>query len=298
MPTAASETWKVDRRSISVSHLDKLLWPEDGYTKRDMLHYYRDIAPIMLPYLKDRPVTLRVFPKGIDGVSHYRRDLPAHAPRWLHQVDYQPETSERVTELPVIDDAAGLIWLANLGSIEFHTWSVRVPHLTAPDQVIFDLDPGDQATFAQVRQAALLLRQALKEANLLRYPKTSGGQGLQVYVPLIPQYSFDRVHTWTKTLAEQLASSHPDLFALPQGGTHRGSRVTIDYAQNSLAHNTAAPYTLRARPGAPVSTPVTWEELEAGGVEPEDFTLAVIAERVQQQRDPFQPVLGLGQHLP
>ena len=298
MPTKASETWKVDGRSISVSNLDKVLWPGDGFTKRDMLHYYRDIAPIMLPYLKERPVTLRVFPRGIKGFSHYRRDLPAHAPRWLRRIDYRPETSEGVTQLPVIEDAAALIWLANLGSIEFHTWSVRIPHLTTPDQVIFDLDPGDQATFAQARQAALLLRQALQAAGMQGHLKTSGGQGLHIYVPLIPEYSFDTVHAWTKTLAEQLATSNPDLFALPHGGTHRGGRVTLDYAQNSLARNTAAPYTLRARPGAPVSTPVTWEVLEADEIEPEDFTLSVIVERVKQQGDPFQPTIGQGQHLP
>ena len=298
MPTAVSETWKVDGRSISVSNLDKVLWPDEGYTKRDMLHYYQDMAPIMLPYLKDRPVTLRVFPKGIESFSHYRRDLPAHAPRWLHRIDYQLETSERVTQLPVIEDAAGLIWLANLGSIEFHTWSVRIPHLTTPDQVIFDLDPGDQAAFEQVRQAVLLLRQNLQTAGIQGYLKTSGGHGLHVYVPLLPEYSFDTVHAWTKTLAEQLTSAHPDLFALPQGGTHRGGRVTLDYAQNSLARNTAVPYTLRARPGAPVSTPLTWEEVEAGEFEPRNFTLPIIAERVQQKGDPFRPVLGPGQRLP
>jgi bifunctional non-homologous end joining protein LigD len=288
----------LDGRSVSVSNLDKVLWPNEGYTKRDMLNYYRNIAPIRLPYLKDRPVTLRVFPRGIEGVSHYRRDLPAHAPRWFRRIDYQPETSARVTQLPVVDDAAGLIWLANQGSIEFHTWSVRIPHLDAPDQVIFDLDPGDKTTFAQVRQAALLLRQALQAVGLQGYLKTSGGHGLHVYVPLIPEYSFDAVHTWTKSLAEQLSHVHPDLFALPQGGTHRGDRVTLDYAQNSLARNTAAPYTLRARPGAPVSTPLSWEELEAGGVEPGDFTLPLIAARVQQQGDPFRRVLGPGQRLP
>lgn len=294
---AASETWTLDGRSITVSNLDKVLWSEEGYTKRDMLEYYRNIAPVMLPYLKDRPVTLRVFPKGITGFSHYRRDLPDHAPDWFRSAAYQAEGAEKVTQLPVVEDTAGLIWLANLGSIEFHAWGARVTDLSVPDQLIFDLDPGDKATSAQVRQAALLLRQTLEEAGLQGYLKTSGGKGLHVYVPLIPEYTFDTVHGWTKLLAERLSSAHPDLFALPKGGTHRGERVTLDYAQNSISRNTAAPYTLRAKPGAPVSTPLTWEELEAGNFEPGDFTITTIAERVQQG-DPFEGVLGQGQRLP
>jgi bifunctional non-homologous end joining protein LigD len=202
------------------------------------------------------------------------------------------------TQLPLIDDAAGLIWLANQGSIEFHTWGARVPKLTVPDQVIFDLDPGDKATFAQVRQAALLLRQALEAVGLQGYPKTSGGLGLHVYLPLVPECTFETVHACTKVLAEQLTSAHLKLFTLPHGGTHRGRRGTLDYVQNSVARNTAAPYTLRARPGAPVSTPLTWEELEAGDLEPSDFTLRTIPQRVQQTGDLFKPVLGQGQRLP
>jgi bifunctional non-homologous end joining protein LigD len=296
--TASGETWSVGGRSVAVSHLDKVLWTEEGFTKRDMLEYYRAIAPTMLPYLKDRPVSLRVFPKGVGGFAHYRRDMPANAPKWLRSADYQAEGSETATQLPLIDDVAGLIWLANQGSIEFHTWSAQVPKLTVPDLVIFDLDPGDKAAFASVREAALLLRRALEATGLQGYPKTSGGRGLHVNLPLVPDYAFDVVHAWAKALAEQLTSAHPKLFALPHGGTHRGRGVTLDYVQNSVARNTAAPYTLRARPGAPVSTPLTWEDLEAGDLEPGDFSLRTVPERVQQTGDPFKPLLGQGQRLP
>ncbi len=298
MATASSETWSLDGRSVLVSHLDKVLWPKEGFTKRDVLEYYRAIAPTMLPYLQDRPVTLRVFPKGIGGFAHYRRDLPASAPKWIRSADYQAAGSETTTHLPLIDDAAGLIWLANQGSVEFHTWGARVPRLTVPDQVIFDLDPGDKATFAQVREAALLLRQALADVGLQGYPKTSGGQGMHIYMPLVPEYTFDAVHAWAKALAEQLTGAHPKLFDVPHGGTHRGRRVTLDYVQNSAARNTAAPYTLRARPAAPVSTPLTWEELEAGVLEPANFTLRTIPQRVQEIGDPFKSVFGQDQRLP
>jgi bifunctional non-homologous end joining protein LigD len=296
--TTATETWSLKGHSVRVSHLDKVLWPEEGITKEDVLNYYRSIAPLMLPYLKDRPVTLRVFPKGIQGFSHYRRDLPAKAPGWLRSVDYWAEGSATATQLPLIDDAAGLLWLANQGGLEFHIWSARSPNLNTPDLVIFDLDPGDKATFSMVREAACLLRETLEAVGLQGYLKTSGGRGLHVFLPLIPEYTFEAVHTWTKALAEKLASTQPDLFALPQSGTHRGQRVTLDYAQNSLARNTAAPFTLRGRPGAPISTPLTWEELEAGDVEPADLTLRTVPARVRQTEDPFRPVLGKGQRLP
>jgi len=280
-----------------VSHLDKPFWPEDGLTKGDMLRYYQSISPVMLPYLKNRPVTLRIFPDGIRGFSYYRRDLPDNAPAWLRSVSYRPETSEQVIQLPLVDDAAGLVWLANQGSIEFHLWGSRVPDLAQPDMAIFDLDPGDEAGFVDVLQAALRLRDALDRVGLQGYPKTSGGRGLHVYVPLTSGYTFDGVRAWVKALAEQLAAVYPDLIAVARGATHRGRQVTIDHAQNSIGRNTAAPYTLRALPGAPVSMPLTWNEVKDGRLHPADLTLSVVPERVHQMSDLFAPVLQGGQHL-
>lgn len=296
--TPPNGKWQLAGRTVSVSHLDKPFWPEDGLTKGDMLYYYRSIAPTMLPYFQDRPVTLRVFPDGIHGFSYYRRDLPQNAPTWLRSVDYHPETSERVIQLPLIDDMAGLIWLANQGSVEFHLWASRLPDLAQPDMAVFDLDLGDEATFAAVLRAALRLREALERLGLRGYPKTSGGRGLHVYVPLAPSCTFDAVRAWVKALAEQLAATYPDLIALAHGATHRGPQVTVDYAQNSIGRNTAAPYTLRARAGAPVSTPLTWDEVENGQVRPSDLTLQVVPDRVEQVGDLFLPVLEGGQHLP
>jgi len=291
---ALSETWQMSGRSVPVSNLDKPFWPEDGLTKGDMLRYYQAVAPTMLPYFKDRPVTLRVFPDGIHGFSYYRRDLPENAPEWLRSVDYHPKTSEDVIQLLLIDDAAGLVWLANQGSIEFHLWASRASDLAQPDRVIFDLDPGDEATFALVLQSALHLREALARLGLQGYAKTSGCRGLHVYLPLAPGHTFDAVRAKVKTLAKQLAAAHPDLIAVAHGTTHRGRQVTIDHAQNSIGRNTAAPYILRAHPGAPVSTPLTWDEVEAGQVRPSDLTLRVVPQRLQQVGDLFAPVLQGG----
>jgi bifunctional non-homologous end joining protein LigD len=252
----------------------------------------------MLHHLKDRPVTLRIFPEGIHGFSYYRRDLPETAPAWLRSADYQPETVGHVIQLPLIDDAAGLLWLANQGSIEMHTWASRTPDLSQPDQVVFDLDPGDEASFADVLRAALRLCEALERFGLQSYPKTSGGRGLHVYLPLAAGHTFDAVRVWVKAQAEQLAAAYPQFIAVAHGGTHRGRQVTVDHAQNSIGRNTAAPYTLRARPGGPVSTPLAWDEVHDGRVQPSEFTLGAIPERLKKVGDLFAPVLQGGQELP
>jgi bifunctional non-homologous end joining protein LigD len=290
--------WQIDGRSVSVSNPNKTFWPEDGLTKGDMLRYYREVAPIMLPYLEDRPVTLRVFPDGIQGFSYYRRELPENAPTWLRSVDYKPETSEEVIQLPLIDDTAGLVWLANQGSVEFHPWASRLPNLAEPDQAIFDLDPGGKASFANVLLSALRLREALERLGLQGYAKTSGGRGLHVYLPLAAGHTFDAVRVWVKDQAEQMAAAYPQLIAVAHGGTHRGRQVTVDHAPNSIGRNTAAPYTLRARPGGPVSTPLTWDEVDDGRVQPSEFTLGTIPERLKKVGDLFAPVLQGTQELP
>jgi bifunctional non-homologous end joining protein LigD len=289
--------WQIEGRSVSVSNLDKVLWPEDGFTKEDMLRYYEAIAPTMLPYLKDRPVTLRGFPDGIHGFSYYHRHLPDSAPAWLRSVDYHPETSDDIVLLPLIDDAAGLVWLANQDSIELHLWGSRASNLSQPDWAIFDLDPGDEAGFADFLQAALRLWDALGRLDLRGSAKTSGGRGLHVYLPLSPGHTFDAVRAWVKALAAQLAAAYPELIAVAHGATHRGRLVTIDHAQNSIGRNTAAPYTLRAQPGAPISTPLSWDEVEDGRLHPSDLTLRVVPERVQQVGDLFATVLQGYQHL-
>ncbi|HFQ93759.1 MAG TPA: hypothetical protein ENK32_07100, partial [Anaerolineae bacterium] len=157
--TKNEETWQVDGRSLTVSHLQKIFWPEDGLNKGEMLAYYRQMAPLMLPYFRDRPVTARVFPNGIHGFSYYRRDLPENAPGWLRYADYEPVTTGKAIQVPLIDDTAGLLWLANQGGIEFHLWASHLPRLAEPDMAIFDLDVGAKADFGDVLQAALRLRE-------------------------------------------------------------------------------------------------------------------------------------------
>jgi bifunctional non-homologous end joining protein LigD len=295
---ASSEMWHLGSQVIQVTHLEKRYWQQVEFTKGDMLHYYQQIAFVALPYFKDCPVTLRVFPQGVDGVSYYLRDCPDTAPDWLRRVKYHPKTATHLIPLPLIDNAAGLIWFANQGDIEFHLWSSHVPDLTEPDQAIFDLDPGETASFRDVREAALRLHDKLELAGVRGYPKTSGGRGLHIYVPLAAGYTFERVRTWVKAVGQQLATTYPDLLAIAHGSTHQGGRVTIDVAQNSIGRNTAAPYTLRASiPHPTVSTPFTWEELHVGDFHPADLTPQVVLERVGRLGDLFTPVLHTDQHI-
>jgi bifunctional non-homologous end joining protein LigD len=295
---ASSETWQLEDQAVQVSHLEKVYWPQTGLTKGELLDYYRQIAPVVLPHLKDRPVTLRVYPQGIEGASYYLRDCPANAPDWLRRVQYQPKTVSHPVPLPLIDTVAGLLWFANQGAIEFHLWGSHLPDLTQPDLAIFDLDAGSRASFDAVRDAALRLHDALTQAGARGYPKTSGGHGLHVFMPLEAGHTFGCLRAWVKAVGQQLASSYPDLIALAHGRTHRGGRVTVDYAQNSMGRNTAAPYTLRAHPAHPtVSTPLAWEELHNGPILPADLTPQAVLERVERLGDLFAPVLQGDQRI-
>ncbi len=291
-------TWQVDGQTLELTTLDRVLWPDDGVTKGDLLAYYRAIAPVMLPNLRDRPVTLRVYPGGIDGNSHDRREIQESAPEWIRRVPYETATNRHTIELPVIEDAAALLWFVNTGAIEIHLWPTRAPELDQPDLVVFDLDPGDEADFPRVLEAASILRATLDDLGLTGYAKTSGGRGLHVFLPLAPGPDFATVRTWVKTLAEHLAAAHPTLIGTGGGSTHAGELVTVDHAQNSIGRNTAAPYTVRARPGAPVSTPVTWDEVTSGDLRPEQWTIETVPERVDAVGDLFAGALDRVQTLP
>jgi bifunctional non-homologous end joining protein LigD len=294
----AAETWHLDNQTVQVTHLDKVYWPQTGFTKGEVLDYYRQIASVLLPYLKDRPVTLRMYPQGVEGTSYYLRDCPADAPEWLRQVPYQPKTVNHPVPLPLIDTAAGLLWFANQGAIEVHLWGSCTPDLAQPDLAIFDLDAGSTASFDALREAALRLHEELKQAGVRGYPKTSGGGGLHIFVPLAPGYTFEHVRRWVKAMGQQLASKYPDLIAVARGATHQGGHVTVDYAQNSLGRNTATPYTLRAHLDHPtVSTPLSWEELDAGKITPASLTPQVVLDRISRMGDLFAPVLQADQRI-
>lgn len=301
----ASEVWQVEGHALEMTHLDKLFWPEAGFTKRDMLDYYHRIALVALPHFRDRPVTLRVFPEGATGASYYQRERPSYAPAWLTGAAYHPRTrasgqaEPRAITTPLVNGAASMLWLANSGCVEFHLWSARVARLDQPDQAIFDLDPGENVPFATVREAALRLRDHLEQAGMVCYPKTSGGRGLHVYAPLEPVQPYADVRGWVKATAQRLADARPTLVAVARGATHRGDCVTIDYAQNSIGRNTAAPYTIRAGAAQPqVSMPLSWEEVSDDDIRLADMTPQLALDRARRLGDLFAPALLANQRLP
>ena len=298
MPEHDSATWSVGERDVRVSNLGKLVWPGDGLTKGDLLDYLRAIAPTMLPHLAGRPLTLRVYPDDINGRSFYQRDLPDDAPAWLSRAAYTPAETGRTIHVPLADEAADLVWLANRGCLELHAWSSREPDLTEPDQAVFDLDPGDETPFEQVLAVGLRLRDVLSGLGLRACAKTSGRSGLHVHVPLAPGHRFEAVRAWVKGVALELAAAAPDEVTEARGATHRGRLVAVDYAQNSIARSMAAAYGVRAVAGAPVSAPLAWDEVAAGRVRPADFTLRTMPERVQAVGDLFAPMLRRDQRLP
>jgi len=298
MPKQKPETWELNGREIEITSLDRRYWPDDDLTKGDMLDYYRQIAPVMLPFLHERPLTLRVFPRGTGGPGYWRRELADSTPDWLRSVTYQPESRSDKIEVPLIDDEAGLIWHADHAAIEFHQWLSLAGDLERPDWAVFDLDPGEEVDFEQVLGAALHVRDELVPSKLTGFAKTSGGAGLHVFVPLEPSEPFETVREWLHGVAKRLAEQHPDLIATASGGTHAGTKVTIDHAQNSIGRNTAAPYSLRARADAPVSTPVSWDEVKRGKIRPDQFTLKTVPKRVKKLGDLWADALKLHQTLP
>jgi bifunctional non-homologous end joining protein LigD len=239
-----------------------------------------------------------MFPRGLGGPSYYRRDRPDDAPVWLEGADYRLRSSAGTPTLLVVDEPADLLWLVNRGAIELHFWTARLPEIERPDQLVFDLDPGDAAGFDDVLEAARIAGRELDALNLKSVPKTSGGAGLHLFVPIKPEQNYETVRDWSKAFADRLCARHPALISSASGATHRGERVTIDYAQNSVGKNIAAGYTVRARPGAPVSTPLRWDEVDRGELAPRDFTLRTIRERIARLGDLFEDALSASQTLP
>ena len=283
---------------VVVTNPGKLLWPEDGITKADLVAYYRAVAPVVLPHLDGRPLVMRPFPDGIAGKSFYRQTLPRSAPPWLPRHRYTAKADRRVNEMPVAGDEAALVWLANQAAIELHPWLSRIDRPELPDMVVFDLDIVHVSAFASVLEVALLLREELTRRGLRAYPKTYGGDGLHIYVPITRGPAHDATRAWSHANAAGLEAAHPALVATDSTISGREHRVLVDYAQNSLGRTTVAPYSARPRPGATVSTPLTWREVEDGRVRPGDFTVRTVPQRLKALGDLFAPVLAGGQSLP
>lgn len=278
----------LDGHDISLSSLDKVYFPNASITKGDLIDYYRRMAERMLPYMRHRPVTMHRFPDGIGGYGFYMKEAPDYFPEWIERVSIQVE-EEGGKEQPqiVCNNAATLIYLANQGTITPHIWLSCTGHLDRPDKLIFDLDPAGRS-FDLVREGARDLRPLLAEVGLVPFVMTTGGKGLHVVVPLEPEADFDVVRLFARALAELLVRREPQKYTLEMRKSNRKGRLFLDYLRNSFAQNSVTPYAVRAKPGAPVATPLEWEELGDGNLDSQRYNMKNIFRRLGQKSDAWQ----------
>ncbi len=284
------ERWILGRRRVDVTRLRKIYWPESGFTKGDLLRYYRAVAPVLLPYMEDRPFIMRAWPDGIEGGSFYRWRVPAYAPTWLERFRYRVHGTGRVAEMLVVDDPAELVWVANQGVIEMHPWTSTIRRPARPTWMVFDLDPAPGLPFAEILRVARRIGDALEAAGLPGVPKTTGSRGVHIFVPIEQRYTFETVRGWLKEFLRRVAAAHPGELTLDKHLAGRAGKVLVDYAQNAEAKSIVAPYSVRAKPGAPVSTPLTWREISSGRVRPEEFTIETVLARLERRGDLFAAV--------
>lgn len=281
----ADQLVKVDDRTLKLTNLHKVLYPESGFTKGQVIDYYARIAPVLLPHLRGRPATLRRYPNGVDGQSFFEKNVARHAPEWVRTERLATPGSSvgnEYLDFVLIEDLPTLVWVANLAALELHVPQWRVG--AEPDLLVFDLDPGPPATVVECCQVALWLREELAEGGYEAWPKTSGSKGMQLSVPVEPG-EMD-TGTYARELAERLARAYPKQVVATMAKAQRGGRVFIDWSQNRPAKTTIAPYSLRARSSPTVSTPVSWQEVEqCEHVDELTFTADEVRARVDELGD-------------
>lgn len=281
-------------REMSFSNLDKVLWPADGYTKGDIIRYYAEIAPFLLPHLHDRPLVFTRYPDGIEGKFFYQKNAPEYLPEWIPTYPWHSQDNTQ-NDLILAEETATLAWLANQAYLEIHPWLSRKDSILNPDFIVFDLDPYDDSHFHQVVEVALVIKQQLDDMGLRSYVKTSGATGLHIFLPIINKYTYTQVRAWALKVAGIVCSTMPDRATTERSLKERGKRIYIDCMQNAAGKTLCAPYCVRARNGAPVSTPLKWEELK--DVFPSQFNIRSIFDRLKKTGDLFHPVLNDQQDL-
>jgi bifunctional non-homologous end joining protein LigD len=280
----------VDRKDVRLTNLRKIFWPEPGLTKGDLLQYYADIADALLPHLRDRAMVMKRYPHGAHGEFFFMKRAPSPRPPWI-QICSIDHGSSNVIDFPMIQDRASLLWVINLGCIDLNQWYARCDDVDRPDYLHFDLDPGG-ASFDRVRESALVVREALETLKMPAFVKTTGSKGMHVYVPIVRGPEQKAAWTFAKALAQELAARNPALLTAEYRVAKRPrGRVLVDYNQNAWGRTLASIYSVRPRPDATVSTPVTWKEVERG-VRIEDFSMLNVPARVRKIGDLWKPLLA------
>ena len=291
-PREETQTRVIGGHELRFTNLSKIFWPKEAYTKRDMINYYYQVAPYMLPYMTNRPQTLNRHPHGINGESFYQKDVKGKAPGWIETFPYFSHREQKEKEFLLCTNEASLLYIASLGCIEMNPWSSTIKNPDNPDWCIIDLDP-DENSFNQVIQAARVTKDVLDAIGIPSYCKTSGSSGLHIYIPLGAKYSYHDSKEFGRRIAKIVHAELPQFTSIERKTAHRGGNMYIDFLQNRPQATVAAPYSLRPKPGATVSAPLYWEEVKRG-LKLSDFSLRNMPARLQKEGDIFKGVLGKG----
>jgi bifunctional non-homologous end joining protein LigD len=293
---------EVGGRQLKLSNIDKVLYPEAGFTKGQVIDYYTRIAPALLPHLHQRALTLKRYPNGVDGQFFYEKNCPKHRPPWVETLSVWSARNKADVNYCLIDELAGIVWVANLASLELHTSLSHARDVQRPSMLVFDLDPGSPATVVECGRVAFWLREVLDDLGLQAFPKTSGSKGLQIYVPLNTPVTYAETKPFAHAMAKLLEQRHPGEVLSVMTKDLRTGKVFIDWSQNDDSKTTICVYSLRARPRPTVSTPVTWDEVQrvVDSGDPEDlvFEAADVLHRVEKDGDLFASLCELEQSLP
>jgi bifunctional non-homologous end joining protein LigD len=293
-----AEEIRKGRRTLRLSNLDKPFWPDEGITKGELLAYYRDVSKALVPHLRKRPFTMKRYPDGWQGKSFFQKQAPSHMPEWILRTAQPASTREgekKIIDYALVNDDLALLWMANMGCIDLHAWSSRVDKPERPDWVMFDLDPSDGAGFEDVVEVARLVKQTLKLLELESFPKTSGSRGIHVVVPIARRHVFPEVREFASIVGSALERTHPGLVTT-QWSKAKRKGVLVDANQNRPGATNAMVYSVRPRAGAPVSTPLRWEEV-VSGLDPAAFTMDAVLDRVAREGDLFAGALQGKQSL-
>ena len=282
---------------LHLTSLDKVYWPDEGITKGDLIEYYKTMAPYILPYLKNRPLSLKRNPNGILDEGFYQKDAGELAPGWIKTEAIYAESSDKMVHYLVCNDVKSLLFIANLGCIEMNPWNSVIAKPEYPDYLVVDIDPSEKNTFDEVVDVALVIKTVLDKANVEAYCKTSGSSGMHVYIPCNKKYSYDEVRDFAKTIATRVHEQLPRITTMERSlAKRKKNEIYIDYLQNSIGQTLACSYSVRPKPLATVSAPLEWKEVKHG-LSPAQFTLKNMHERVKQKGDLFKAVLGKGLNM-
>jgi len=288
---AKDVTLQVGGKELALTNLSKVFWAEDGITKADLLQYYADVSSYLLPHLESRAMVLKRYPDGVSGKFFFQKQAPVSRPDWIPICEIK-HPSANLVDFPVINDLAGLLWAVNLGCIDLNPWYARCDDVDRPDYLHFDLDPTPGARFTLVREAALVLRDELDALKIKSYPKTTGSRGIHIYIPIVRGPLQKEVWTFAKAFSVSVAQKYPKILTSEYRVAKRSpNRILVDYNQNAWGRTLASVYSVRPKPRAPVSAPVTWDEVESG-IEIADFRMDNIVKRLAKVRDLYQPLLS------